>query len=96
MTNPHLDAKIQPHALFDFLLDGNVSKDLKINGLQTEQLSRLRDEWFDENPRPDKKITVDIEKDRKMITRAMRAAAEEFKQKFGLYHDQFDRILTPK
>ncbi len=96
LTHPHLDAKIHPHALFDFLLDGNVSKDLKINGLQMEQLSRLRDEWFDENPRPDKKITVDIEKGRKMTTRAMRVAAEEFKQKYGRYHDQVDRILSPK
>ncbi len=95
LTHPHLDAKIHPHALFDFLLETNVSKDLKIDALQTEQITRLRNEWFEENPRP-RQIEIEIEKGRKMTTRAMRAAAEEFKQEFGHYHDQVDRILSPK
>lgn len=97
LTHPHLDAKIHPHPLFEFLLNKDVSDHLRLDRQQLDAINRMRADWFENNPAATPEdINIPIEVSYKMTTETMREKEKEFKEKFGHYHDQVDRILTDK
>ena len=95
LTNPHLDAKIHPYALFDLLLTKEVTKDLKLNELQVGQLTRMKENWFNENPFDIRELKYEVEMGLTMTTQVMRERAENFDEKYGRCVEQVEQILSP-